>query len=101
MSRTAASQLHRQNCDDSHRCLAAAQTKLVNRGVQVEHLVLETIQAVRKEGFSESAVAAALNSIEFSLRENNTGRFPRGLSMMLRAMGAWIYDRDPYTCAPH
>lgn len=32
-----------------------------------------------------------------SLRENNTGSFPRGLSLMLRAMGAWIYDRDPVT----
>ena len=31
-----------------------------------------------------------------SLRENNTGSFPRGLSLMLRAVGAWIYDRDPY-----
>ena len=32
-----------------------------------------------------------------SLRENNTGSFPRGLSLMLRAVGAWIYDRDPLT----
>lgn len=29
-------------------------------------------------------------------RENNTGRFPRGLSLMLRSMAAWIYDRDPF-----
>lgn len=48
-------------------------------------------------GFSEGAIEAAINTIEFSLRENNTGSFPRGLSLMLRAMGAWIYDRDPYT----
>jgi hypothetical protein len=38
-----------------------------------------------------------VNTIEFSLRENNTGSFPRGLSLMLRAVGAWIYGRDPYT----
>ena len=62
--------------------------------------MLDTLQQVRKDGFSDAAVAAALNTTEFALRENNTGRFPRGLSMMLRAMGAWIYDRDPYTCAP-
>jgi presequence protease len=67
--------------------------------LQVEHLVLETLQAARKAGFSPSAVDAALNTIEFSLRENNTGRFPRGIAMMLRAMGAWVYDRDPYECA--
>jgi hypothetical protein len=49
-----------------------------------------------KKGFTDSAVEAAINTIEFSLRENNTGSFPRGLSLMLRAVGAWIYDRDPY-----
>lgn len=65
---------------------------------QVEHLVLEEMYKIRKEGFSQSAIDAAINTTEFSLRENNTGRFPRGLSMMLRAMGAWVYDRDPYKC---
>ena len=62
----------------------------------VETLVLNTLERLEKEGFSESAVEAAVNTIEFSLRENNTGRFPRGLSLMLRAMAAWIYDRDPF-----
>ncbi|CAN6478474.1 unnamed protein product [Victoria cruziana] len=37
-----------------------------------------------------------MNTIEFSLRENNTGSFPRGLSLMLRSMGKWIYDMDPF-----
>jgi presequence protease len=65
----------------------------------VELLVLEELHAIRKRGFSQGSIEAAINSIEFSLRENNTGRFPRGLSMMLRAMGYWIYDLDPFTCA--
>jgi hypothetical protein len=64
--------------------------------LQVEQLVLEELHRIRKEGFSQSAIDAAINTTEFNLRENNTGRFPRGLSMMLRAMGAWIYERDPY-----
>lgn len=68
--------------------------------MQVEQLVLEEMHRIRKEGFSQSAIDAAINTTEFSLRENNTGRFPRGLSMMLRAMGAWVYDRDPYECDP-
>jgi presequence protease len=66
----------------------------------VEQLVLEEMHRIRKEGFSQSAIDAAVNITEFSLRENNTGRFPRGIAMMLRAMGAWVYDRDPYECAP-
>jgi presequence protease len=63
---------------------------------KVQALVLDKLAELEKEGFSASAVEAAINTIEFSLRENNTGSFPRGLSLMLRAVGAWIYDRDPY-----
>jgi Zn-dependent M16 (insulinase) family peptidase len=63
---------------------------------KVEDLVMETLERLEKEGFAESAIEAAINTIEFSLRENNTGRFPRGLSLMLRAMSGWIYDRDPF-----
>lgn len=63
---------------------------------KVEALIMETLERLEKEGFTQSAVEAAVNTIEFSLRENNTGRFPRGLSLMLRSMSAWIYDRDPF-----
>ena len=64
--------------------------------MQVEQLILSQLEKLKKEGFSSSAVEAALNSIEFDLRENNTGRFPRGLSLMLRSMSSWIYDKDPF-----
>eukprot|EP00798_Chlamydomonas_sp_ICE-L_P006877 gene6877-30852_t len=63
---------------------------------KVEALVLEELEKLKTNGFSASAIEAAINTIEFSLRENNTGSFPRGLSLMLRSMGAWIYDRDPF-----
>ena len=62
----------------------------------MEALIQTTLQQCATDGFTASAVEAALNTTEFSLRENNTGRFPRGLSLMLRAMGNWIYDKDPY-----
>ena len=64
--------------------------------MQVDELILNELQRLKKEGFSSTAVEAALNSIEFSLRENNTGSFPRGLSLMLRSMSSWIYDKDPF-----
>jgi len=64
---------------------------------KLEALVLAKLGELAKTGFSATAVEAAINTIEFSLRENNTGSFPRGLSLMLRAVGAWIYDRDPLT----
>jgi Zn-dependent M16 (insulinase) family peptidase len=60
---------------------------------KVPALVLDKLEQLAKEGFTPTAIEAAINTIEFSLRENNTGSFPRGLSLMLRAVGAWIYDR--------
>lgn len=62
---------------------------------QVEELILGNLEQLAREGFTSTAIEAAVNTIEFSLRENNTGSFPRGLSLMLRSMAAWIYDRDP------
>merc|ERR1712176_1005910 len=63
---------------------------------KVEKVVLETLNDLAANGFTDSSIEAALNTIEFSLRENNTGSFPRGLSLMLRSMAAWIYDKDPF-----
>lgn len=62
---------------------------------KVEDLIMAELARLGSEGFPASAVEAAVNTIEFSLRENNTGSFPRGLSLMLRAAPAWIYGRDP------
>uniref|UniRef100_A0A061S1H5 Presequence protease 2 n=1 Tax=Tetraselmis sp. GSL018 TaxID=582737 RepID=A0A061S1H5_9CHLO len=72
------------------------------KGVEPENmekvcaLVRNTLAELAETGFTDTAIEAAINTIEFSLRENNTGRFPRGLSLMLRAMSSWLYDRDPF-----
>ncbi|KAL9238159.1 hypothetical protein vseg_012625 [Gypsophila vaccaria] len=63
---------------------------------KVEELVTMTLKNLTEEGFNSDAVEASMNTIEFSLRENNTGSFPRGLSLMLRSIGKWIYDMDPF-----
>ena len=36
-----------------------------------------------------------MNTIEFQMREFNTGGFPKGLALMLGSMQQWIYDRNP------
>lgn len=63
---------------------------------KVEKLIYDTMEKIATEGFTDDAIEASINSIEFSLRENNTGRFPRGLSMMLRSLSAWLYEGDPF-----
>ncbi|KAJ6716649.1 PRESEQUENCE PROTEASE [Salix koriyanagi] len=55
-----------------------------------------TLKKLAEEGFETDAVEASMNTIEFSLRENNTGSFPRGLSLMLQSISKWIYDMDPF-----
>ena len=62
----------------------------------VEALILDTLRRLAQEGFDAETVGAALNSVEFALRENNTGSYPRGLAVMLRAMDLWLYGEDPF-----
>jgi Zn-dependent M16 (insulinase) family peptidase len=62
---------------------------------KVEKLILDTLADLVENGIDPDTVAASLNTVEFRLREQNTGRFPRGLFLMLNALTAWLYDGDP------
>jgi Zn-dependent M16 (insulinase) family peptidase len=62
---------------------------------KVEKLILDTLADLVKNSIDPDTVAASLNTIEFRLREQNTGRFPRGLFLMLNALTAWLYEGDP------
>lgn len=62
---------------------------------KVEALVLDTLRTLAKDGIDKMTVEASLNTVEFRLRENNSGSFPRGIAAMLRALKTWLYDRDP------
>lgn len=62
---------------------------------KVEELVMDTLKKLAGEGFSPEAVEASMNTIEFTLRENNTGSFPRGLSLMLRSI---VWDSVSLPC---
>ena len=61
---------------------------------KVEALVFDTLERLAREGIDPLTVEAAMNTTEFRLRENNTGSFPRGISIMMRALQTWNYDRD-------
>ncbi len=62
---------------------------------QVEDLIFKTLTTLVEEGIDPLTVEAALNTIEFRLRENNTRGYPQGLLFMLRALTTWLYDADP------
>jgi presequence protease len=62
---------------------------------QVERLIADTFEALAAKGIDPLTVEAALNTVEFRLRENNTGAFPRGIAFMLRALRDWLHGGDP------
>jgi len=62
---------------------------------KAEALVFQTLEDLATNGIDRDDIDAALNTFEFDLRENNTGGFPRGLSLFLKSLNAWIYDADP------
>ncbi|HEY5653232.1 MAG TPA: insulinase family protein [Pontiella sp.] len=62
---------------------------------KAETLIFDTLSHLSQNGIAKDDIEAALNTIEFDLRENNSGGFPRGLSLWLKSLNAWIYDADP------
>ncbi|WP_372794899.1 insulinase family protein [Pontiella sp.] len=60
-----------------------------------EALVFRILEDLVSRGVDRDDIEAALNTFEFELRENNSGGFPRGLSLWLKSLNAWIYDADP------
>ncbi|MBD3305410.1 peptidase M16, partial [candidate division KSB3 bacterium] len=62
---------------------------------KIEELILSTLTALVQEGIDPDMIEAAVNTTEFSLREQNTGSFPRGLALMFVALSSWLYGDDP------
>ena len=62
---------------------------------KVEALVLDTLAALAAGGIDPDMLAASLNTVEFQLREANTGPFPRGLMYAMSAIQLWQHGGDP------
>ncbi|CCO22982.1 insulinase family protein [Maridesulfovibrio hydrothermalis] len=62
---------------------------------KVEELIFATLKDLVEKGVEREDIDAAVNTIEFHLRENNTGSYPRGLSVMITALTSWLYDAHP------
>lgn len=62
---------------------------------KIEALILSTLEEIADKGFAPEQLEAAANTFEFSLRENNTGSYPRGMVYMFNALGTWLHEGDP------
>lgn len=67
----------------------------VENADQVEFLITDTLRDLAQNGIDPEMIEAAVNTIEFHLRENNQGGFPRGLALMLWSLDTWLHDKDP------
>lgn len=54
-------------------------------------LVRDAIAKIVIEGVDPAQIQASINTIEFDLRERNTGGFPRGLALMIGLANQWLY----------
>jgi presequence protease len=63
---------------------------------KIETLIFDTLEKLVSEGIDPDTIAASMNTIEFRLRENNTGGYPVGLALLLRVLTTWIHDEDPF-----
>jgi len=62
---------------------------------KVESLILNTLSGLAEQGIDKDTVEASMNTVEFDMRELNTGRFPRGLALMLGLLPTWVHGGDP------
>ncbi|MDP1714899.1 MAG: insulinase family protein [Anaerolineales bacterium] len=63
---------------------------------KIETLIFATLIRLVRDGIDPEMIAASFNTIEFALRENNTGAFPRGMAVMLRALTTWLHEDEPF-----
>ena len=58
-------------------------------------LALDTIGKICEQGIDKKALTAALNSMEFRVREQDMATFPSGISYAMTALDTWLYGGDP------
>lgn len=67
-----------------------------DRKEEFEDTIIETLKTLVKEGIDKDLIKAAINNLEYSLREANG--FPtKGLIYLINSFDSWLYDDNPYT----
>merc|ERR1712151_368686 len=63
--------------------------------LEVEKLVLDTMNKAAMNGFTDDEISASMNTLEFQLREGDGSSDSKGLSLMFASLSKWIYDNKP------
>ncbi len=62
---------------------------------EMQDLILNVLSKLSNDGIDQKSIAAAINSIEFRLREGAFHIFSRGLMTMTECLSHWLHDKDP------
>ena len=62
---------------------------------KLKKVIRETLEKLAREGLDREQLLASINILEFSARERDFGRTPRGLVYGMQILGAWLYGFDP------
>ncbi len=55
-------------------------------------VIQDTLRNICDKGVPKKAMQAAINHLEFQLRESDFGRYPKGLMYGLKSFDSWLYD---------
>lgn len=61
----------------------------------IEKLILDTLEAIACEGFTEERIEATIHRLEFSYREVSGDHYPYPLNLLMRMLGPWLHGEDP------
>ena len=67
----------------------------VDKIEEFKNLVYSTLRDVVKNGIDKKLIEGCINTVEFKLREADTGSYPKGLVYYTNAMDSWLYGGDP------
>ena len=65
-----------------------------NDADKIERLILDTIEQVARDGVAPALIEATLHQLELSQRDLGSGRFPRGLSLILSSLSGALHGDD-------
>ncbi len=74
--------------------IKASGSELENKDEFIK-VIYSTLQKITIDGLDKELLEAALNYMEFKLREADFGAYPKGLIYGLSVMDHWIYDNNP------
>lgn len=72
----------------------AAKNTDADKEEQFLSVIKDTLTSLAENGINKDALLAGINTMEFSYREADFGRFPKGLMYGLSLMGTWLYDES-------